>query len=839
MPKFAFLSALALLFAIPVAAQTDPLLDFRLEKRQTRFQNGPSSVVSPAGNSALLDYSFRPNTNAAITATFQGPQLNVRQFTLQSRDRWAGHHGFGSTAELDITYPNGQTMTFNTEVSTVPGLSQSWGWFINGAQYSFNPPILSAASYQAIQAMDPFQPLTLNLLFSGQGLAGGGFQPFIELTVFDPVRYTVVYQQTDIPADQFSITIPAGALAAGNAYPARIRFICPDSERDEGINHYPVLSRFINETVFQITTLNAPAFTGEVTVTLESEFEQTGPASFTPLGDGPKLHASYPDTPSVEEVSFTLPLARRARVLTRDDDEGPFTYEEADIASAALVDGLVGVAARLSDGRAVSRLSLASFDDPVGGSPVNNWQAAQTAQTPVGFPIFMNRPDGFTGGFTTEMEVRDLQGELIATFFAFAAEGEDEAAITIPAGALEAESQYRARVRVQPFGANQAEGLNLVAASDTEFDLRTAPLTWPGVRDVELFRSAYFDNQSGETGPDEPFSVNVTLVESTPGALANASVRRDRNLQPTTALIRDGDRAFALVQTFADEAARNAAWPAGYYRFATNDGGNGEQTGNLELAADTPGFPPTLIDTALLQSGEIDPGLPIPVSWSGFDAASPNTEVTVQAFNPLNGDLLYSGELIGISGNGQLGFIPGGALDGDREYRLRVAFRQLTSNDRASFDGVALKAGEENWTFISVVTGESAYGNWQAFKFTPEQRADPAISGPTANPDGDAFNNLAEFALDLQPLQFSLPPEITERASQWAFRFKVRKNYPLLTYAAASSETLEDPFTPNPDAPVTVETSADYDTVEARFEKTRRLFATLLIEYLGQLPESE
>ena len=42
---------------------------------------------------------------------------------------------------------------------------------------------------------------------------------------------------------------------------------------------------------------------------------------------------------------------------------------------------------------------------------------------------------------------------------------------------------------------------------------------------------------------------------------------------------------------------------------------------------------------------------------------------------------------------------------------------------------------------------------WQRSKFSPSQLADPLISGPDADPDGDGQNNLAEYAQGTRPLE--------------------------------------------------------------------------------------
>ena len=43
------------------------------------------------------------------------------------------------------------------------------------------------------------------------------------------------------------------------------------------------------------------------------------------------------------------------------------------------------------------------------------------------------------------------------------------------------------------------------------------------------------------------------------------------------------------------------------------------------------------------------------------------------------------------------------------------------------------------------------FAAWQTAYFTPAQIADPTVSGPKADPDGDGVPNLLEFAFNLDP----------------------------------------------------------------------------------------
>jgi hypothetical protein len=53
----------------------------------------------------------------------------------------------------------------------------------------------------------------------------------------------------------------------------------------------------------------------------------------------------------------------------------------------------------------------------------------------------------------------------------------------------------------------------------------------------------------------------------------------------------------------------------------------------------------------------------------------------------------------------------------------------------------------------AVITVTSDYGrsDWKASHFTAGELADPTVSGPLADPDGDGFSNLIEFSMMLDP----------------------------------------------------------------------------------------
>lgn len=71
------------------------------------------------------------------------------------------------------------------------------------------------------------------------------------------------------------------------------------------------------------------------------------------------------------------------------------------------------------------------------------------------------------------------------------------------------------------------------------------------------------------------------------------------------------------------------------------------------------------------------------------------------------------------------------------------------------------------------------YNEWKAKNFTPEQQADPNISGETADPDQDNIPNLYEYAFNLNPLM----------ADPSAFQYYLLNNHFTIKYRKIKSAT--------------------------------------------------
>jgi hypothetical protein len=63
---------------------------------------------------------------------------------------------------------------------------------------------------------------------------------------------------------------------------------------------------------------------------------------------------------------------------------------------------------------------------------------------------------------------------------------------------------------------------------------------------------------------------------------------------------------------------------------------------------------------------------------------------------------------------------------------------------------VAMVSGNVTVNFVATAGGQT-FAAWKAAKFSPAEAADPALSGPLADFEGDGIVNLMEYALSLEP----------------------------------------------------------------------------------------
>ncbi len=81
---------------------------------------------------------------------------------------------------------------------------------------------------------------------------------------------------------------------------------------------------------------------------------------------------------------------------------------------------------------------------------------------------------------------------------------------------------------------------------------------------------------------------------------------------------------------------------------------------------------------------------------------------------------------------------------------------------------------------VNLLAYHHAYDAWQHDHFDATQLANPAVSGDTANPDGDLYDNQWEFFIGADPwiADSEVSPTVTTNAGNLVFRYRVSKEIP-------------------------------------------------------------
>jgi cyclophilin family peptidyl-prolyl cis-trans isomerase len=125
-----------------------------------------------------------------------------------------------------------------------------------------------------------------------------------------------------------------------------------------------------------------------------------------------------------------------------------------------------------------------------------------------------------------------------------------------------------------------------------------------------------------------------------------------------------------------------------------------------------------------------------------------------------------------------------------------LAGNTLTLAGAGTITLTASQPGNTNYAAASdvvrsfVVTGN--FASFQLTHFTVEELANPAISGPTADPDGDGLANLLEYALGLAPKTANASglPEVAASAGEWTYTYTRPSDRADITYAVERSTDL-------------------------------------------------
>jgi len=99
--------------------------------------------------------------------------------------------------------------------------------------------------------------------------------------------------------------------------------------------------------------------------------------------------------------------------------------------------------------------------------------------------------------------------------------------------------------------------------------------------------------------------------------------------------------------------------------------------------------------------------------------------------------------------------------------------------------------GVETWQIPSATV---TYEDWRRAEFSAQQADDPLVSGPAADPDGDGFSNLEEFAFGGDPLvpdASLLAPRLQRADGSWLLNVRQRTNASGLTITPLATASLQ------------------------------------------------
>jgi surface-anchored protein len=99
--------------------------------------------------------------------------------------------------------------------------------------------------------------------------------------------------------------------------------------------------------------------------------------------------------------------------------------------------------------------------------------------------------------------------------------------------------------------------------------------------------------------------------------------------------------------------------------------------------------------------------------------------------------------------------------------------------------------GVEQW---QIPASTVSYTAWRDIEFNPPQAADPLVSGPAADPDGDGFTNLEEFAFGGDPLMPDaglIAPRLERTGNSWLLTVRQRTNASGLTITPLANDLHE------------------------------------------------
>ena len=124
-------------------------------------------------------------------------------------------------------------------------------------------------------------------------------------------------------------------------------------------------------------------------------------------------------------------------------------------------------------------------------------------------------------------------------------------------------------------------------------------------------------------------------------------------------------------------------------------------------------------------------------------------------------------------------------------YRVTLRVRgTLAATGQEVSSLVPVYFGVEEWQIPATTM---SYENWRMAEFTDQQAADALVSGPGADPDGDGFTNLQEFAFGGDPLVPDadlIRPRLERAGNSWILTVRQRTNASDLTITPQAAASL-------------------------------------------------
>jgi len=168
----------------------------------------------------------------------------------------------------------------------------------------------------------------------------------------------------------------------------------------------------------------------------------------------------------------------------------------------------------------------------------------------------------------------------------------------------------------------------------------------------------------------------------------------------------------------------------------------------------------------------------------------PNSQTYSVSFNQIRSDYSSIGLIILAEGDDMTRYGPD-LSDQAWAWDNQAQYYRLT-------DYAAFSAGSTRYALDNLAVREQ-YNAWRAARFSAAELAQPAISGDTADPDGDGLNNLLEYAFDRNPrradgmgvLQTTMETEVGTGLRYLVVSFTRRKAPTDLTYTVEMSTDLK------------------------------------------------